>query len=124
MKKALPILLILVLVLSCSYPVLAVEIVPHGINVTDGGMFYDLTYEQYYLYGYASGKNEYKTVTATLYTDSGSFVYAVTNSDTDYRVDAGGLIPFDLAPGRYKVQVVATTHNSTNSGGVRYYEID
>ena len=123
MKKLLSFLFSMMLIFVCASPVLATNIVPYGTTVTSGGLLDDTTYGQYYLYGSATGQEEYKTVTATLYAESGDYVYSTSNSGTSYRVDTGAYIPFELDSGRYKVQVVAVTHNSVNSGFERYYEI-
>ena len=117
MKKALSVLLVLCLVLLSAAPALANA---KASLILSGGFAYITSPGSYYIYGKASGIPESKTVTATLYKQSGSswvYVDSVSNTSSNTSVTAEKYVSIS-GSGTYKLTVRGVTHNS--DGTVTY----
>lgn len=125
MKKIVSLMLIMCILSMSALPVLAQPagdmVQPYASLSLSGGMAYVTSVGAHYIYGSAFGATESKTVTVTLYRQSGSkwiYVDSVSQTGTASTVSASKYVSLTKS-GTYKVEVHGTTNNS--DGTVPYY---
>ena len=111
-----------------TYHVHSINVCTSGVGATRRrygsamcGMAYVTSVGAHYIYGSAFGATESKTVTVTLYRQSGSkwiYVDSVSQTGTASTVSASKYVSLTKS-GTYKVEVHGTTNNS--DGTVPYY---
>ncbi len=125
MKKVVSLMLIMCIMVMSAVPALAQPadstVQPYASLSLSGGMAYVTSVGSHYIQGRAFGAAESKTVTVTLYKQSGSkwiYIDSVSKTGTTASVSVGKYVSITES-GTYKVEVHGTTHNS--EGTVPYY---
>ena len=125
MKKIVSLMLIMCILSMSALPVLAQPVDdmvrPYAALSLSGGMAYVTSVGAHYIQGRAFGASESKTVTVTLYRQSGSswiYIDSVSKTGTTTSVTAGKYVTLTQS-GTYKLEVRGTT--KTSDGTVPYY---